>query len=95
MANADDRVDAVARKTRASGGEEYVGSVVTASDFVIVKAATSLNWAGAKAACAKKGGVLASLTNAADIKALKKDIPGGVAWVGAKNDAKTKTTWKW
>jgi len=94
LAKADDRVDAVARKTRASGGNEYVGSLVTASDFVVIKADTSLNWAGAKAACAKQGGVLASLTSLADINALKKYIKEGT-WVGAKNDAKTTTTWKW
>ena len=93
MALADDRVDAVARKVRAASGGG-VDRLRTATDFVVVKAATPLNWAGAKAACAKQGGALASLTSLADFNALKKYIKEGT-WVGAKNDAKTTTTWKW
>jgi len=89
---ADDHSDAVVRETR---GKEYLGSVVTASNFVIYKAATSLNWEGAQADCAKKGGALASLTNYADIKNILKHLTGGGAWVGAKNPSKTQTTWKW
>jgi len=85
---ADDHSDAVVRETR---GQEYTGSVL---HYFIVKAATPLNWEGAKADCAKKGGWLASLTNIYDIKNIMKHITGG-AWVGAKNPSKTQTTWKW
>jgi len=90
---ADDHSDAVVRETR---GKEYLGAVVRALNYVVYEAATPLNWEGAKAVCAKKGGALASLTYNADIKKLMKYTPhGNGAWVGAKNPTKTQTTWKW
>ena len=89
-AKAADRVDAVARKTR--GTEEEVWRV-GASSFIVVHGSTTLNFAEAKAACAKKGGVLASLTNYADNEAVKKLIaPTETAWLGASKDGEN---WKW
>ena len=52
-----------------------------------------MNFAEAKAACAKKGGVLASLTNYADNEAIKKLIgTTETAWLGASKDGEN---WKW
>ena len=80
-------------------GKEYLGAVVRALNFVVYEAAAPLNWEGAKAECAKKGGALASLTYDADIKKLMKYALNGNAWagawVGAKNPTKTQTTWRW
>ena len=51
-----------------------------------------MNYAEAKAACAKKGGVLASPTNYADNEAIKKLVSTDSAWLGASKDGEN---WKW